>query len=197
MAFIIASADKALDRSIDVETNVTKDQIERVTDLSVPVFATPDAEFDHGADRLKLYSTFDELKVDFVSTQEAYRAGQTHFSQSPRAKYFAVGRVFIGPVAGYMKGKAYNTVIADWQAISDGEFNIIVDGSPFDITAVDTSAAADIPAVIVAIQARLDVAVAGATVSLDGGSFRFTSNLTGDGSTVCLLMVDRSALLQT
>ena len=61
MAFIIASADKALDRSIDVETNVTKDQVERVTDLSVAVFATKDAPFDHGADRIKLYSTFEEL----------------------------------------------------------------------------------------------------------------------------------------
>lgn len=184
MAFIIASADKALDRSIDVETNVTKDQVERVTDLSVAVFSTPDAPFDQGADRIKLYATFDELKVDFNSTQEAYRAGNIYFAQSPRAKNMAVGKIFEAAMSGYMKGKGYNTVIGDWQAVSDGEFNIIVDGTPFDIVAIDTSGAADIPAVIVLIQARLDFASAGVTVSIDGGSFRFTSNTTGDTSTV-------------
>ena len=57
MAGIIVSNNYALPRDIDVTVNVSKVAVEKTTDLSIMCFVTPTAPFDHGAGRIRFYSS--------------------------------------------------------------------------------------------------------------------------------------------
>lgn len=60
------------------------------------------------------------------------------------------------PADGYLTGGTGATaVIATWQAVTDGEFAITIDGTAYDITGLDFSGAADMDAVAALIQAAL------------------------------------------
>ncbi len=187
MSDIIICSDKSLDRSVDVTVNINKVQAETTTDLSVLMFATTDADFEHGANRVKYYNTFDEIKEDFVSSQEAYRAANAFFGQSPRAKTLAVGKIFTAAVAGFMKTKAIQSVLATWVAVTDGSFAITIDATPYDVSLCDFSGAADLDAVAAIIQARLQVAVAATLCVYENGLLKITSPTTGATSTLSAL----------
>lgn len=60
------------------------------------------------------------------------------------------------PASGYLTGGTSATaVIATWNAVTDGEFAITVDGTAHDVKAIDFSAAADMNAVAALIQEAL------------------------------------------
>lgn len=183
MVDVIASSDKSLDRSIDVQVSVTKNQIEGATDLSVLLFVTKDAPYDQGAGRVRLYTDMEAVAEDFGSSQQAYRAATTFFSQPRRSATFAVGKMFVDPVAGFMKTKAVGTDVNAWKAVTDGSFNITVDGSSVDVTALDFSSVTSLDDVASVVSAG---SAAFSCVN-SNGQFIFTSATTGDLSTVSAL----------
>lgn len=97
----------------------------------------------------------------------------------------------IAATAGTAQGTGVlETDIGAWNAITDGTFTVSIDGVENDISAIDTSAAADLAAVAAILQVRLRIPAAGgftlATVAYDagGGHFIITSGTTGAASTV-------------
>lgn len=179
---IIACANRSFPRDLDVQVQVSKPQVEVETDLSVPVFVTPDAPFSHGADRIRYYDTIQGVEADFGTTQEAYKAAVFFFSQTPRAATFAVGKAFTTDQQGFMIGSDLGD-LADFQAVSDGSFSIDIDGVQQDITGLDFSLAADLDDVA----AIVDAPLSGASATNDGGRIKITSSTAGNGSTVSFL----------
>lgn len=193
MSRIIVSANKSLPRDIDVFVNVSKPQAETSTDLSVGVFCTPTAPFDHDASRIQFYSTFDAVKEIFAASTEVYKAASAWFSQSPRAMTLAVARIFETAQAGYLKcGVLGNVTLADWKAITNGNFKIIINGTVVEVTGITFAAIttiADIAAVLqTAIRAAdADAAFTAAVVTITNNAIRITSGTPGDASSVSFL----------
>lgn len=187
MSIVIAS-DLSLSRDIDVRVNVSKPQAELTTDLSVSVFVTPDAPFDHDANRIRFYTSLDAVAGDFASSSEAYKAATAFFSQSPRSLRFAIGKVFETPVSGFLKMGSVDKVLTNWTGITDGSFQVSIDGISKDVTGIDFTGASDMDAVASILQAKLGVASAGTTVvNLGSGVFKIVSGTTGESSTVSFL----------
>lgn len=179
---IISCANRAFPRDLDVDVQVSKPQVEVETDLSVPVFVTPDAPFSHGADRIRFYDSVEAVEADFLTTQEAAKAAVFHFSQSPRARTFAVAKNFTTDQSGFMVGGSMG-LIGIFTPITDGSFSVDVDGVQQDVTALDFSTDLDLDDVA----ARISAAVTGATAENDSGRIKITSSTTGNGSTISFL----------
>ena len=191
MAGIIVSNNSALPRDIDVTVNVSKVAAEVTTDLSVLCFVTPNAPFDHGAGRIRFYTSLSSLLDDFATSSEAYKAAPAFFSQTPRSKTFAVGRIFTTAQAGFLQcGVLGNHTLAEWQAITSGAFKITFGGVTKAVSSVSFAALENIsgiPAILeTAIRAAdASTAFTAATVTLDSnGCLRITNGDTGDASTV-------------
>lgn len=195
MSQIIISDGKSLPRDIDVTVNVSKPQAEVTTDLSVGVFCTPNATFDHDASRIRFYSTLDAVGDDFVTSAEAYKAAQAWFSQSPRAKTFAVARIFESAVAGFLQCGVIGTkVLSEWKAVTNGSFTISIDGVEEDVTAVSFAAITDLAGIATVLQTAIRAAGEGtgftaAVVTFDAvtNQIRIKSGSTGDSSSVSYL----------
>lgn len=195
MSQIIISDGKSLPRDIDVVVNVSKPQAETATDLSVGVFCTPNATFDHDASRIRFYSTLDAVGDDFVTSAEAYKAAQAWFSQSPRAKTFAVARIFESGVAGFLQGGVIGTTtLSEWKAVTNGSFTISIDGVEEDVTSVSFAAITELAGIAGVLQTAIRAAGEGtgftaATVTYDATNkrIRIKSGSTGDTSTVSYL----------
>jgi phage tail sheath gpL-like len=88
-----------------------------------------------------------------------------------------------GPAtAGYMITGAVSAAIAAWQAVTDGEFTISVDGTPQNVTALDFSLDTDLDDVAATIAAGLT----GATCVWQSATstFKITSSATGEGKDI-------------
>lgn len=186
---IIVCDNLSLPRDIDVVVNVSKPQVESTTDLSVMVFATPNATFDPDANRIQYYSSLSAVTAaGFATSSEAYKVATAFFAQSPRAQQLAIGRVFTTPTAGYIKMGSVQQTIATWAAVADGSFTVSLDGVSQDIVACDFSSVTDLDDVATVIQTKLDVAVSGTTcVNVGSGVFKIISATTGASSTISFL----------
>ena len=187
---VVECGNRSLPRSLDVDVLVSRPQVEQTVDLSIAVFVTPDAPFDHGAGRIRYYSSIEQVESDgFATTSQAHRAASDFFAVTPRARRMAIGRLFNAPVAGFMRTKAIGA-LGNWTAVSDGSFAITIDGMAGDVTALDFSSAADLDAVAAVVQAGIravpsgNSGFTGATVTLSGSQFTITSGSTGASSSV-------------
>jgi hypothetical protein len=139
--------------------------------------------------RLRLYSDIDDIAQDFGTEAEEYGAAQAWFSQSPKPEQVYIGRWANSATAGQLVGgvlTAEEQVISEWQSITDGGFDIKVDnGTVANVTALDFSGAANLPAVA----AIIDTKVTGGTVTWNGpgGHFIIKSATTGATSSVDFL----------
>lgn len=135
--------------------------------------------------RTRFYSDMDGVAADFSSSDEEYNAALVFFSQSPRPTEVAISRRFDVAVPGELLcGFGYDKVQADWQAITNGGFDITLDGVLKQITALNLSAATTLNAVAAAIQVKLALALAGTTCLFDGTRFIIRAGTTGVTSSV-------------
>lgn len=184
----------ALPRSLDVNVTVSKPQAEQTTDLSVSMFVQAGAgstPFDFGANRVAFFSDYDSLAADPRVSAEGRKAGRDFFAQAPRAKTMGVGQVFTTSQKGYLRTGAVGSLAA-FQAITTGTFAVSIDGVNANLTAVNLSAAADLPGVAAALQTKLRaVATGGFTLCtvayLTSGQFVITSGTSGASSQVSVL----------
>jgi hypothetical protein len=137
--------------------------------------------------RLRLYNDLDEVAQDFGTTAEEYGAAQAWFSQSPKPEQVYIGRWANSATAGQLVGGILNAneqVISQWQAITDGGFDIKIDAAATatPITGLNFSAATTLPAVA----AIIDTAVTGAKVTWHAseGYFVIKSDTSGATSKV-------------
>ncbi|MBL4769537.1 MAG: DUF3383 family protein [Rhodobacteraceae bacterium] len=187
----ISSANISFPRDLDVSVQTSRPQGETTTDLTVPVAVVQDAPFDHDNGRVRIYSTMTAVEADFAAGTEGNRMALAFFNQSPRAARMAIGRAFQDPVAAFLLGDTLGTDLAGFTPVTDGEFEISIDGDAQDILALDFSSDTDLDDVAATIQTGLQAVGSGgftaATATIVDNQLRITSGTTGDLSTVTVL----------
>ncbi len=127
------------------------------------------------------------VDVDFNSTTEEYKAAQVYFAQSPAPKGpFKIGRQFLAAQAGVLKGGTVSSTIGDYTGITNGGFDITINGVNRQIFALDFSAQTLMTGVATVIQTKLAAALASTTCTWDSvrSCFVITSPTTGTSSLV-------------
>lgn len=161
------------------------------------------------AERIRSYSNIDGVAADWSASTEVIKAATAYFSQQPKPIRLKVSTRFPTAQSAQLRGGSFpNTVdnLALFNAISDGEFEISIDGDIQDIDAMDFSTDTTLDLVAVRIETALQTVATGgytlATCTYDGNRFFITSGTTGIASTISFLTVvtpavgtDISALL--
>lgn len=191
MVDIIQCGDKNLPRDLDVQISVSRRTFETETDLSVAVAVVKDGPLLHGAGRIQYFTALDQVTdAGFLTTQEGYKAARDFFAQPARARTMAIGQVFEAAQAGFARYGALGT-LADFQAVTDGEFAIAIDGVSNDIAALDFSADLSLDDVAATVETGIQAIASGgftaATVINDDGQLIITSGTTGAASSVSIL----------
>lgn len=136
-------------------------------------------------ERIRSYTTLTAVGNDFGTTAPEYLAAVNFFSQSPQPALLYIGRWAQTASAGVLHGARLSTsqqAIANFQAITNGGFNITIDGTVKNVTGLNFSGAANLNAVAAIIATALSTAnvVWGAT----NQRFDVISKTTGATSTV-------------
>lgn len=136
-------------------------------------------------DRIRSYSAIEDVAADFATTDEEYKAAQVYFSQSPRPITLMIGRRFASAVAAeLLAGVGYDKTLSNFTAITNGGFDITIDGALKQVTAVNLSTAVSFNQVASLIQTKLQLVAASATCTFTGTRFVIRSGTTGASSTI-------------
>lgn len=171
------------------------------TVVSVTIFVSPQAPQARGfgvglilgkattlplSERIRTYPNPTAVLVDFNSGTEEYKAAAAYFGQTPAPRSVKIGRQFLAAQAGQLKGGAVSDVLLTYTGITNGGFDITINGTNRQITALDLSGAANMAAVATLIQTKLAAALASTTCTWDpvGKKFVITSPTTGTSSIV-------------
>lgn len=137
------------------------------------------------AQRIKFYSDMDGVAGDFSSSDDEYLAAQTFFAQKPAPNELAISRRFNTAVGGQLYGSvSIVQTIGTFNAVTNGGFDILIDGVLRQVTALTFAASANLNAVAAQVQTKLAVLLAGTTCVWNGTRFVITSGTTGATSTV-------------
>lgn len=194
MSGIVISNAGSLPRDVDVTVTISKPQIEATTDFSVVCFVTTEGDFfSPGPSRIRYYSSLAAVQADFAASSQSVRAATDFFAQAPRAKVFAIAKVFTSAQSGYLIGSTIaDKTLAQWKAITAGSFKISIDGTEQSITAISFASITSIDGIATALQTKIRAVNSGgfaqATVTMqqEGSSYRIkiTSGTTGASSKV-------------
>lgn len=143
MAAPVICPKSPLPRDLDVEVTISRPITEIATDMSLMCFLTPDAPFPPDNGRVRYYSTFEAFQADFPAGTAAYWAGSAFFSRAVRPLTMAVGRIFEDPVSAGLMAVAVE-ISDDLKAVTDGAFDIVVNGTLVSVTGLDFSSVRDI-----------------------------------------------------
>lgn len=148
----------------------------------------------------------DLVTAGFSTSSEEYLAAQKYYAQVPRpAGPFKIGRQFLVAQSGVLLSGGVSTTLADYTAISNGGFDITVNATLIQVTALNLSGAANAGAAVAAlIQTKLAAGLASTTCTFANGQFIITSPTTGPTSLVSFMSaptgggapVDITALLK-
>jgi len=149
------------------------------------------------ADGYKVYTSPDDVAVDFGSSSETYAQAVTVFSQSPNILtgngYLAIIplETVANPTHGTMLTGEPGTLAA-FNLIENGAFRVSIDGAEVEVSGdggLDFSDAADMAGVATVISGGLTGAVCTYDANANGnkGGFLFTSNSTGATSKISKL----------
>ncbi|WP_186163582.1 DUF3383 family protein [Burkholderia gladioli] len=133
-------------------------------------------------ERLRSYAGFPAVAEDYSEADPEYEAAQLYFAQTPQPQSLCIGRWAKTATSGSLKGgvlSATQQLIAQWQAITNGAFNITIDGTARNVTALNFSAASNLNGVASIVQAAL---ASYATVVWTGSQFLVTSKSSGTGA---------------
>jgi hypothetical protein len=141
------------------------------------------------SERIRLYTDLTGVTQDFGTTAPEYLAAKDYFSQSPQPAVLYIGRWAQTATHGHIRGASLSPtqqLLSNFTAVTAGALSISIDGTAQDITGIDLSGALNLNGVASTIQTALAAVVAGATVTWDSVSGRFTvtSPTTGITSSV-------------
>lgn len=138
------------------------------------------------SERVRTYSNAAGVLVDFASNTEEYKAAAAYFGQTPAPKSIKIGRQYLAAQAGQLKGAQVSNVVATYTGVSNGGFDLSINGANRQVTAIDLSAAVSMAAIAAILQTRLQVALAATLCTWDavGKKFVITSPTTGTASIV-------------
>ena len=137
-------------------------------------------------ERVRAYTKLTDVAGDIGPTTEEYKKAQAWFGQK-RAAIVKIARQFLAAQAGQLRGaNVSETLLSAFTAITTGGFDIAINGANEQLSALDFSGAASMPAVAAILQTALAAAVASTTCTWNAalGCFVVTSPTTGTSSTV-------------
>lgn len=153
-------------------------------------------------ERMRSYSTLDQVAADFGLEAEETKAANRFFAQMPQPTFLQIGRWAKAATPGINRGEALSAAeqaMANWTAITNGGFKVTIDGNamPQDITGLNFGALNNLNAVAAAI----GDALSGASCEWDGSHFIIKSASSGPTSSVSFATApstgtDISAMLQ-
>lgn len=137
-------------------------------------------------DRIREYASAAEVATDFGTSVGEYLAAVSYFSQEPAPETVKIGRLFTAAQAAYLRGGVASNTLTDYTGVTDGGFDIMINGSNRTIADLNFSGAVSITAVAALIQTALNTALAGTTCTWSTTEHRFliTSPSTGTGQTI-------------
>ena len=141
------------------------------------------------SERIRFYTSIDDVAVDFLTSSNTYKMAQKYFAQSPQPVTIAIGRWAKAASSGLLKTgelAAADQVASAWTAITDGAFKCSFDGTLRTFTAITFAGCANMNAVAV----KIDTAITTyGTCTWDAVRkiFIITAKSTGATSTVSYL----------
>jgi len=140
-----------------------------------------DSDVINGLERFRTYDSIEGVALDFGVNAPEYKAAQAYFGQTPKPRTVMIGRWIRQASAAQNLGAILSTAqktLSNWTSISNGSFDIQIDGGAQSVTGLDFTAATNLNGVASVI----DTALTGASVVWDGAKFIVTSDTTGDGA---------------
>lgn len=146
------------------------------------------------SNRFEVYSDIGQVATDFGTSSDVYQHATAFFGTTPNAvnagglfvvAYWRGADEDVDATAGVLKGAQVNEVdlIPELQKISDGSFDVDVDGTTQNITGVDFRTVLEASDVVTLLNAE----ITGATVTFENLAFIITSDTTGASSEVSLV----------
>jgi hypothetical protein len=140
-------------------------------------------------ERLRYFTTLDQVASEFGTTAPEYYAAALHFGQSPQPADLYIGRWVQNAAAGLIHGAVLSTsqqLVTNFTSVTAGALSISIDGTARNITGINLSTALNLNGVAQLIQAAIAAVVPGVKVIWGGTSKRFTivSPTTGTASSV-------------
>lgn len=138
-------------------------------------------------ERVRSYSSLAGIAVDFGTNTDEYKGGQAWFGDgitNPSPTKMKIGRRFPSGAAGHLRGGGASTLLATYTGITNGGFDIVINGVNRQVTGLNFSGAASINAVAALIQTALQALLASTTCVLTGTAFLITSPTVGTSSNV-------------
>ena len=135
-------------------------------------------------ERIRAYSSVTDIANDFGTSAPEYQAAVAFFAQSPQPTTVQVGRWARSATSGLYKGKILSTSdqeMDNFTTISAGAFDVTIDGSVVNVTAVNLSAQSNLNGVASQVSAALQ---SKGTCVWNGQQFVIKSASTGQTSTV-------------
>lgn len=147
--------------------------------------------------RMRAYASAAAVAAAFGNDAEETKAASIWFQQAPQPTSILIGRWANTPSHGQLIGgpvSAQSQIIADWNAINNGAFEIVINGVPTAFTGLNFSAAANMNGVAAVIQTAVAAAFAGSTVEWDSinNNFIITVGTTGPTSTIGFMSLPRA-----
>jgi len=137
-------------------------------------------------ERMRFYASLSDVAVDHLTSSEEYKGATAHFAQIPAPPPILIGNRFTTAQAGRLRGGTVSSTLSAYTGITNGGFDIVINGTNRQIFALDFSGAASLAAVATLIQTKLNAALSGTTCTWSATLNRFTitSPTTGTSSTV-------------
>lgn len=135
-------------------------------------------------ERIRAYSSVTDIANDFGTSAPEYQAAVAFFAQSPQPTTVQIGRWARSATSGLYKGKILSTSdqeMDNFTTISAGAFDVTIDGSVVNVTAVNLSAQSNLNGVASQVTAALK---SKGTCVWNGQQFVIKSASTGQTSTV-------------
>jgi len=136
--------------------------------------------------RVKTYASLTAITADgFSTSSNEYLKAQAHFGQLPSPATVKIGARYTTAQAGKLRGSAsVSANFASYTGITNGGFDVTVNSTLIQVTALNLSGAASMAAIATLIQTKLNAGLAGTTCTWTGSYFLITSPTTGTSSLV-------------
>jgi hypothetical protein len=142
-------------------------------------------------ERIRAYGSLLEVADDFGIVAPEYTAAALFFGQTPQPASLFIGRWAQTATSGQLLCGVLTVAqqaMSLWTPITNGEFNVSIDGTPHLVVGCNFSATSNLNGVAAAIQAAVRTSGAStATVVWNGMQFVFSSGTTGVTSAVSYL----------
>lgn len=144
------------------------------------------------SERIRQYTSIQDIAADFGTTAPEYMASLIYFEQIQKPQYVLIGRWVKTATKSVLHSGLFNTaqqgtLLTALQAINNGSFNVIMDGTSRNITGLDFHLITNLNGAATIINTAMNTSVPGATCKWMPDSiprFNLTSGAIGAASSI-------------